>query len=141
MGSHPGWGEISDTTQTSHSTSMDMAPASKVCVGAAGGAPGARRRWQRGVGRRSRRSRRAPRSPARRSGEVGSHQDLLAFGDQCGNLGELGGPVLAQIGTAYLKDENSYERSEAAYVEMRAGKVDCELRVPHFSVAPCPSFF
>ena len=87
---------------------MDMAHASKVFVGAAGGAPGARRRWQRG--------------------EVGSHQDLLAFGDQSANLAELAAPELAQIGTAYLKDENSYVRSEDAYVEMRARKVDFLLQ-------------
>ena len=66
---------------------------------------------------------------------------MYRVGSGSGNLGELEAPVRAQIGTAYLKDENSYVRSEDAYVEMRARKVDCELRVPHFSVAPCPSFF
>ena len=59
---------------------------------------------------------------------MGSHQDLLAFGDQSANLAELAAPELAQIGTAYLKDENSYVRSEDAYVEMRARKVDFLLQ-------------
>ena len=53
---------------------------------------------------------------------------MYRVGSGSGNLGELEAPVRAQIGTAYLKDENSYVRSEAVHVEMRARKIDFLLR-------------
>jgi len=53
---------------------------------------------------------------------------MYRVGSGSGNLGELAAPVRAQIGTAYLKDENSYVRSEAVHVEMRARKIDFLLR-------------
>merc|ERR1712224_896237 len=53
---------------------------------------------------------------------------MYRVGSGSENLGELAAPVRAQIGTAYLKDENSYVRSEAVHVEMRARKIDFLLR-------------